>query len=87
MNALQAMRARELRRMRRMRLAAVVWKLGERAFFEFLTELDRDYGIVDLDSRLERYANADPRLLRALGGDRLPPRIIHAVRAPGSGSR
>jgi hypothetical protein len=71
--SLQARRSAELRRQRRMRMAVAAWKLGPRAFFEFIDELDRHFDVPDLDRRLGRYANADPQLVALLGGDRLPP--------------
>jgi hypothetical protein len=53
-------------------MAAAAWKLGARAFFEFVEELDRHHDIPDLDRRLERFANADPHLVALLGGDQFP---------------
>jgi hypothetical protein len=75
----QARRTAELKRQRRMRLADKAWKLGPRAYFEFLDELDRHYDIPDLDRRLERYANIDPKALSFLGGDRFPEGPMRAV--------
>jgi hypothetical protein len=50
-----------------------VHRLGPRVLFELVDELDRVHGLGDdVDRRLERYARLDPRLLRALGGDRFP---------------
>jgi hypothetical protein len=60
------------RRRRRQRMAALAWRLGARAYFEFLDELDRHYDIPDLDRRLEKYANADPNLVALLGSDQFP---------------
>jgi hypothetical protein len=60
------------RRRRRQRMAALAWRLGARAYFEFLDELDRHYDTPDLDRRLEKYANADPNMVALLGGDQFP---------------
>jgi hypothetical protein len=66
-------RSAELRRVRRRRMAEIVWRLGARAFFEFIDELDRHHGLDDdLDRRLEKYATADPKLIALLGGDQFP---------------
>jgi hypothetical protein len=61
-------------RLRRQHLARQVHHLGPRVLFEFIDELDRHHRLGDdLDRRLEKYASADPDLLRAFGGDRFPP--------------
>jgi hypothetical protein len=52
--------------------------------YESLDEIDRYHGIGDdLDRRLEKYANADPRLVALLGGDQFPAgpaRIVGGAR-------
>lgn len=62
-------------------LARRVHALGDRVFFEFLTELDRD---ANLHERLEKYAELDryAGFIKALNGDRLPPpaRLVRAWR-------
>jgi hypothetical protein len=76
---LRERRARESLLRRRQHLAKIVWRLGARAFFEFITELDRHYDIPDLDRRLERYADIDPRVLAALDGHKFaenPTRLV-----------
>jgi hypothetical protein len=72
-HSLAKLQAQANRRRRRQRMAELVWKLGARAFFEFIDELDRHYGLNDdLDRRLERFANADPALIALFGGDQFP---------------
>jgi hypothetical protein len=66
------LREQATRRQRRQRMAEIVWRLGARAFFEFIDELDRHFDIPDLDRRLEKYANANPELVALLGGARFP---------------
>jgi hypothetical protein len=51
-------------------LASRLHPLGPRPLFELLVEIDRG---ADLHSRLEAYARIDRRVLRTLGGDKLPP--------------
>jgi hypothetical protein len=51
-------------------LAHCIHALGERPLFELLAELKAG---ADLIPALERYAALDPSIVRALGGDRLPP--------------
>ena len=70
---LAALRAQASQRLHRQRLVERVHRLGARALFELVDELDRHYGLGDdLDRRLERYARLDHRLLAAVGGDRFP---------------
>ncbi|TWB62235.1 hypothetical protein [Nitrospirillum viridazoti] len=57
----------------RRRLATAVHRLGPRVMVELLDEIARAYCIPDIDDRLERYADADPAVLRALGGLDWPP--------------
>lgn len=60
--------------MRRQRYAARIWPLGDRVLFELVDHIAGRFGIEDdLDSPLERFAGLDHTVLRALGGDRLPP--------------
>ena len=69
------------RRPRRQRQVAVIVRLGPRAFFELLDELDRHHGLgEDLDRRLERYAALDPAILRDVGGNVFPAFPIRGVR-------
>jgi hypothetical protein len=65
-------RNHERRLLRRRRLAETAWRLGPRAFYELLCELDRHHHLPDLDARLEKYAGADPAILHVFGGDRFP---------------
>jgi hypothetical protein len=83
--SLQARRSAELRRQRRMRMAAAAWRLGPRAFFEFIDELDWHFDVLNLDRRLERYANADPGLIALLGGDQFPAGPTRIIPAGQSG--
>jgi hypothetical protein len=59
------------------RLADHLHTLGPRPIFEYLREIIAGADPVD---RLERYAELDPEVIRALGGDRLPPahRVVGA---------
>jgi hypothetical protein len=52
------------------RLADQLHALGPRPIFEYLREIIAG---ADPAARLERYAELDPDVVRALGGDRLPP--------------
>jgi hypothetical protein len=68
------------RRLRRQHLALRVHRLGDRAFFEFIDELDRHHALGDdLDQRLEKYAGADADLLRAIGADRFSASPVRTV--------
>jgi hypothetical protein len=53
-------------------LAAHLHGLGPRATYELLREIAAG---ADIFERLERYARLDPRVLNALGADRMPPRL------------
>jgi len=56
-------------------------RLGVRALFEFLDELGREYLVADaIERKLAEYGHLDPKTLRAVGGDRFPPRPLHLVR-------
>src|SRR5437762_1548793 len=77
---LAALRAQASQRLHRPRLVERVHRLGARALFEFVNELDQSHGLgSDLDQRLERYARLDPAVLPALGGDRLPVSPVRIV--------
>ena len=70
----------ELRRQRRQRMAAAVHALGARVLFELIDEIGRHHDIdADVDRRLGRYAALDRNMLRAVGGDRLPPPPVWMV--------
>jgi len=62
-----------------MLLAQRVHGLGWRATFEALDELARDFGEDTVDRQLERFAGADPALLRALRVNELPRSPMRAV--------
>jgi hypothetical protein len=67
-------------RLRRQRQIAAIHRLGARAVLELVEELDRYYGLGEsLDNRLERYAGLDLEVLRAVGGDRFPPRPLRGL--------
>jgi hypothetical protein len=70
------------RQLFRQRAAARVHALGPRVAFELIDEIIRYHPDLEdeIDRRLDRYADLDPQVLRALGADRLPPQPIHAVR-------
>jgi hypothetical protein len=75
-----ALRAQATRRLRRQRLVERIHALGARAVFELVDELDRHHALGDdLDRRLQRYADADPELLRALGVHRFAPSPMRIV--------
>jgi hypothetical protein len=78
--------ARNTLELRRRRLLERVYRLGARAVAEFVLELIRRGLIADeaeLDSRLARYAAADPVILAAVGGDRMPPVPVHLASEAG----
>ena len=67
--------------LRRQRQVVALHRLGARATFELLDELDRRHRLgEDLDERLARYAAIEPSVLRAIGGDRFPPNPTRGVR-------
>jgi hypothetical protein len=76
-----ASRVQAQQRLRRQRHAQQLHRLGERALHEFVEELRRHHPeiAVDIDARLARYADVDPRLLTALGGDKFAPLPLHIV--------
>ena len=54
--------------------------VGARALHEFLLELITAHGIADdVEGRLADFARIDLGILRALGGDRFPPRPLHLL--------
>jgi hypothetical protein len=69
-------------RLRRQRHVEALHALGPRVVFEFIDELTRHHRLPaeDLDRRLKRYAGLAPAVLRAVGGDRFPPRPLRVVR-------
>jgi hypothetical protein len=67
-------------RLRRQHAVEAVWRLGPRVVFELLDELDRRHGLGDeLEERLARYAELDPLILAAVGGDQFAPAPIRMV--------
>ena len=79
---LKSLRAQASQRLHRQRLVERVHRLGARAVFELVDELDRHHGLGDdLDRRLEAFAGLDPDLLAALGVDRFPPAPLRVVRS------
>jgi hypothetical protein len=79
--AAQALRVREARKLRRARYAQRIWSLGDRVLFELVDHIADRFGIEDeVDRLLDRFANLDPALLRALGADKMPPLPIREVR-------
>lgn len=74
-----AANAAPLIRLRRQRHVERLYRLGPRAVFELLDELDRVHRLTDLDARLARYAAVDPEILRALGANRFPERQFRLV--------
>ena len=58
-----------------------VHALGPRAIFELLSEIGRARMCrLFIEQRVERFGLLDPRVLRALNGDRMPPVPLHEVR-------
>jgi hypothetical protein len=59
-----------------------IWRLGHRAEYELLEHLIGTFGLDEdaVDRILDRFAELDPVMLRALGADRLPPAPLHLVR-------
>ena len=81
---LKSLRAQASQRLHRPRLVERVHRLGARAVFELVDELDRAHGLGDdLDCRLERFAALDHGRLAAVGADQFPPsptRLIGGAR-------
>jgi hypothetical protein len=51
-------------------------RLGPRAVFELLAELDAEHGLgADLDDRLDAYARLSPEIVRAVGGGGFAPSV------------
>jgi hypothetical protein len=66
--------------LRRQRYAARIWPLGDRVLFELVDHIAGRFDLEDeVDSLLDRFAALDPAVLRALGGDRLPPNPTRVV--------
>jgi hypothetical protein len=67
-------------RLRRQRQCEAIWRLGARAVFELIDEIDR-YSTLgdDLDRRLSRYAALDPELIEALSCNKFPPAPLRIV--------
>ena len=67
-------------RHRRQRLIERLHSLGPRPTGELLLELARAHGIEsDIDRRLQRYAELDPGIVRALGADRFATLPLYEV--------
>ena len=71
----------QLERMRLERGAEHLHRCGPRAIAEVLAEVaDSSGGTPYMLARLAAYeARLSPELLRAVGGDRFPPRPLHSV--------
>lgn len=55
-------------------------RLGPRATAEFLSELAcRIGGAPAIMALLTEYGRVSPGMVRAAGGDRFPPRVLHVV--------
>jgi hypothetical protein len=80
----ETLRNQAQRRLRRQHLARELHRLGARALFELVDELDRVHGLGDdLDQRLEAYAALDAELIAVVGADQFPPsptRLIGGAR-------
>ena len=56
-------------------------RLGPRSQYELLRELEQRFGCGKfIRNRVKRYAELDPGLVQALGGDRFPEAPVHEVR-------
>jgi hypothetical protein len=64
--------------LRRRRLVEHLHRLGPAPLGHFIREIE-DAARVDITPRLERYAEIDPEFVRALGGDKFPPRFLHGI--------
>lgn len=68
------------RRLRPQRNVERIYALGPRVVSELLDELDRHHRLGSgLDQRLARYAELDPLILAAIGGDRFAHEPVHVV--------
>jgi hypothetical protein len=54
-------------------LAAHLLRPGPRSVYEFTREI---VAVADIFEQLERYARLDPNVVRAIGADRMPPRVV-----------
>jgi hypothetical protein len=54
-------------------LASHLHHLGPRPVFELLAEVAQGAPLIE---RLERYAQLDPEIVHAVGGDVLPPTVL-----------
>ncbi len=62
------------------RLSRHLHELGELPVYTFLAEIGRAHGIEDdILRRLKAYARLDPKVLRALGGDKFPPSPLMVI--------
>ena len=56
-------------------------RLGPRPIAELLAEIAADTGATNLVVGLvEKYAELDPEIVRAVGGDRFPPSVLGVIR-------
>ena len=63
------------------RMVERVHALGPRPLAELLAEIAADTGATNLVVGLvEKYAELDPGVVRAVGGDRFPPMLLGVVR-------
>jgi hypothetical protein len=77
--SLQEARSFELKRRRRMRHLQIVCALGARVVFEGFDRLANDFDEGYVDRLLERLANLNPEILKALGVDRFPASPMRLV--------
>ena len=69
----------DLDRLRMQRAALHVYKLGPRALAELLIELDRRAAPGIVVTALAAFAAITPAVIRAAGGDRMPPRPLREL--------
>lgn len=74
-DALAAVREREGRKLRRQSMISSVYGLGLRVMTEFIEHAVRNHPDAEdwFNEELARFAALDPALLRAVGGDQVPP--------------
>ena len=66
--------------LRRRRHVQKVHRLGDRVFGELLAEIGAERGIITIiDQNLERYAELEPKVLEAAGGDEFWQPPLHGV--------